>query len=534
MEDDRPPGEEAGSTVPRYRILGLVAVGGMGVVYRAQDTRLGRIVALKFLPPSLVPNPRAKQRFLDEARAASALDHPNICTIHEIGETAEGQLFLAMPCYDGESLKQRLERGPLAVPEAVRIAVRVARGLAKAHRHGIVHRDVKPANLMITTEGIVKILDFGIAKLPEQPAARSALGSPGYMAPEQERAREVDARADVWSLGVVLYEMLAGRRPPCNEEDEDRPPAAPVPLSRPRPDSPPELDAVLRRMLARDPADRYPDAAAVLADLAAVERAAAVRTPPTAAGRAVLLPALGVSLVAMLVVAGWLLRPAGRDGAASPVLLPATLARLTDLPGREWFPSLSPDGNFFIYARKTGNRNLLLLQRVGGGMPLGVPADSPRDDTQPAFSPDGQLIAFRSERDGGGIFVMGATGEALRRVTDFGFNPAWSPDGKEILCATAGIVNPRIRKQRSQVFRVSLASGERRLVYAGDGVSRAGRPMGCASRSGGSANPASVSSGPLPPTAASRSGSPMDAASTGIRSGLPTAAIFTSRVIGMA
>jgi serine/threonine protein kinase len=267
--------ETVGAAVPRFRILGVVGTGGMGVVYRAEDTRLGRTVALKFLPPMLIPNPRAKARFLDEARAASALDHPNLCTLYEVGETAEGQLFLAMALYEGETVKQRLERGgggPLPVVEALQIALQVARGLAKAHRHGIVHRDIKPANLMITTDGIVKILDFGIARLPGQAPSAPLLGTPGYMSPEQERGREVDARSDVWSLGVVLREMLTGRRPGPGGTGEAA--TGDAPSSRLRQVGAPRgTGRLLSSMLAENPADRYPDAVAVLADLSALERA---------------------------------------------------------------------------------------------------------------------------------------------------------------------------------------------------------------------------------------------------------------------
>jgi len=450
--EERTESEEslAGPAVPRFQIVGLVGTGGMGVVYRAEDTLLGRTVALKFLPPALTPNPQAKARFLNEARAASALDHPNLCTVHEIGETAEGQLYLVMPCYDGETLKQRLERGPLPVAEALRIAVQAARGLAKAHRHGIVHRDIKPANLMITGDGIVKILDFGIARLPGEGPSVPRLGTPGYMAPEQERAGEVDARCDVWSLGAVLREML------------------------PR-DAPPGLDGVLSRMLAEKPADRYADAAALLDDLSALERVpGSARRPPA------WVPVLMAVLVAALAVAAgsWFLRGVRRPDPAVPDPRQATLTRLTDLPGKEWFPSLSPDGNFFVYARKVGERSRLFLQQVGGGTALDLLPDSTAGDSQPAISPDGRQIAFRSEREGGGIFVMGLMGESVRRVTDFGFNPAWSPDGREILVATEGIENPQIRRHASEIFRIDLATGKRRLVHPGDAVQPAWSPHG--------------------------------------------------------
>ncbi|HVT19493.1 MAG TPA: serine/threonine-protein kinase, partial [Thermoanaerobaculia bacterium] len=189
-----------GDMASHYRVLEVLGGGGMGVVYKAEDTRLGRPVALKFLPPELTRDPHAKARFLQEARAASALDHPNICTIHEVGETADGQLFLAMACYEGETLKRRLERGALPLAEVIDFSLQAARGLAKAHGRGIVHRDVKPANLMLTGDGIVKILDFGIAKLAGATTltrAGSLLGTPAYMSPEQAFDDEVDARTDL-------------------------------------------------------------------------------------------------------------------------------------------------------------------------------------------------------------------------------------------------------------------------------------------------------------------------------------------------
>jgi len=205
-----------GRTVSHYRILEKLGCGGMGVVYRAEDLRLGRTVALKFLPPHLDTDAAARERFIQEAKAASSLDHPNTCTIHEIDTTEDGQIFIVMSLYLGETLEKKIARGPLPADLAVAIALDTARGLAKAHRLGIVHRDVKPSNLMITEEGVVKILDFGIAKLAGEVRHTQAgriVGSVDYMSPEQARGEEVDRRTDIWSLGVVLYEMLTGQKP---------------------------------------------------------------------------------------------------------------------------------------------------------------------------------------------------------------------------------------------------------------------------------------------------------------------------------
>ncbi|PYQ62504.1 MAG: hypothetical protein DMF53_12810, partial [Acidobacteria bacterium] len=263
-----------GHTVGPYEILEILGGGGMGVVYKARDTRLARIVALKFLPPELTRDREAKLRFEQEARAASSLDHPNLCTILEMGEASDGRLYIAMPCYDGETLRRRLERGPLPVEEAVDVALQIARGLAKAHRNGIIHRDVKPANLIITSDGVVKILDFGLAKLAGSAAisrSGSSAGTPAYMAPEQARGDEVDPRADLWSLGVVLYEMLTGRRPFRGEREQ-----AVIysilhenaqPLRELRPEAPPELARIVERLMAKAPEDRYSTVDEAIADL---------------------------------------------------------------------------------------------------------------------------------------------------------------------------------------------------------------------------------------------------------------------------
>jgi eukaryotic-like serine/threonine-protein kinase len=478
---------ERGHTVGHYEILEILGGGGMGIVYRARDTRLARIVALKFLPPELTRDPQAKERFEQEARAASSLDHPNLCTILELGETADGRLYLAMPCYDGETLRHRIERGPLPVDEAIDVALQIARGLAKAHRNGIIHRDIKPANLIVTSDGVVKILDFGLAKLAGSAAISqtgSSAGTPAYMSPEQARGDEVDARTDLWSLGVVLYELLSGRRPFRGEREQaviysilhERPQA----LREIRPEVSPELARIVERLIAKEPEDRYPSVEEALGDLRVLRGEPATGftravEPARPQGRPWGWIAAGVAALAIVVAAILLPR---QGGAGAPVQ--TSFARLTEQEGSETFPSVSPDGSDFVYVKLTSAGNLdIWSQRIGGSNPRNLTADSPMDDTQPAYSPDGGTIAFRSDRDGGGIFLMGATGESVRRLTDFGYNPAWSPDGKELLVATEGVSDPRVRKTRSQIWRVEAAPGTppRRLID-GDAVQPSWSPHG--------------------------------------------------------
>ncbi|MGH7454534.1 MAG: serine/threonine-protein kinase, partial [bacterium] len=205
-----------GRTVSHYKILEQLGQGGMGVVYKALDLKLNRTVALKFLPPHLTQDQEAIDRFINEAQAASALDHANICTIHEINETEEGQLYIVMAYYAGETLEKKVASGKLQVTEAIQIAIQTAQGLLRAHEAGITHRDIKPSNLIITLRGEVKIIDFGLVKLagPSQSTKTgNASGTVAYMSPEQAQGKAVDHRTDIWSPGVVLYEMLAGELP---------------------------------------------------------------------------------------------------------------------------------------------------------------------------------------------------------------------------------------------------------------------------------------------------------------------------------
>jgi serine/threonine protein kinase len=212
-----------GKTVSHYKIIEHIGGGGMGVVYKAEDTKLKRAVALKFLPPAFATDPTTKERFIHEAQAASALQHNNICAIHEIDETDDGQMYIVMDYYEGEILKLRIEEEKLKSEDAVNYAIQIAQGLHEAHQRGIIHRDIKPANVIITNKGEAKILDFGLAKFRGQTKITktgSTVGTVAYMSPEQARGEEVDHRTDIWSLGVMLYEMVTGELPFKGDYDQ--------------------------------------------------------------------------------------------------------------------------------------------------------------------------------------------------------------------------------------------------------------------------------------------------------------------------
>jgi tetratricopeptide (TPR) repeat protein/class 3 adenylate cyclase len=280
-----------GRRLGQYVVLNLLGAGGMGLVYKARDERLERYVALKFLSPHLSTQPGARERFLVEARAAAALDHPNVCAIHEIGETPDGDLFLAMPLYEGETLEARLTRGRLRFEQAAPIAMQIARGLARAHGGGIVHRDVKPSNVMLLSDGTAKILDFGIAKQgdPSPTSHGAVVGTIAYMSPEHVRGSALDHRADIWSLGVLLHEMLTGARPFGGDDQQSVANAIlsqdPTLLATSHPDVPAGIDEILRRALAKRPEQRYPSMAALAADLSALVSASEVRAGDDTRGR---------------------------------------------------------------------------------------------------------------------------------------------------------------------------------------------------------------------------------------------------------
>jgi len=252
-----------GKTIAHYKILEYLGGGGMGIVYKAEDTKLKRTVALKFLPTELTRDPDIKERFMHEAQAASALDHPRIGTIYQIDEADDGQMFIAMAYYEGDTVKKKIERG-LSMLDAVHIAIQVADGLAKTHQQGIVHRDIKPANIIITRDGFVKIVDFGLAKLSggtKITKTGTTMGTPAYMSPEQVKGLQIDHRTDIWSLGVILYEMLTGALPFKGDNEMsvlyNIVNQEPVPPSQLNPKLPAALEEIVKRAMAKEVAERY-------------------------------------------------------------------------------------------------------------------------------------------------------------------------------------------------------------------------------------------------------------------------------------
>ncbi len=267
-----------GKTISHYKILEKIGEGWMGVVYKADDTKLKRTVALKFLPPEYTRDKDAEVRFIQEARAAAVLDHPNICTVYEIDEVND-QTFIAMAYIKGQNLKDRLKSGFLELKDALEIAVQVAQGLQEAHDNGIIHRDIKPANIMITEKGQIKIMDFGLAKLSwgvDLTKTATIMGTISYMSPEQVKGEKIDHRTDIWSLGTMLYEMLSGERPFKSQHDQailySILNEIPDPITKIRKEIPFELERIIQKSLQKNPANRYSDMNVMLIDLKSVSR----------------------------------------------------------------------------------------------------------------------------------------------------------------------------------------------------------------------------------------------------------------------
>ena len=484
---------ESGQTISHYKLFEQIGGGGMGVVYRAEDLALGRQVALKFLPPEIAGDEQAVLRFKREARMAAGLNHPNICAIYEISDH-EGQPFIVMELLKGQTLKEELEAGPLETSEVLEFGIQLADALDAAHADGVVHRDIKPANIFLTDRRRIKLLDFGIAKL--RPSAMSTvdnvgggpsrealtetgalIGTLAYMSPEQAMGKGIDLRSDLFSLGAVLYEALTGVRAftgatPVMISDQilHNVQTAPSVLD---PEIPSELGSAIEKLLEKDRELRYQSAGGFRADLERIRRETATGVRSTAihsqSGVRRLVPALVIIGILAIVTIGYFSLASPEPSFAD---LNAGFSQLTSQPGEESFPDLAPDGRSLVYASRASGNWDIYLQRVGGENAVNLTANSDADDLQPSFSPDGDRIVFRSDRDGGGIFTMGATGESATRVVDFGFNPVWSPSGSEILFATEGIgATQRSRSAaNSELWIADVTTGATRLVFAGDGV----------------------------------------------------------------
>jgi len=481
-----------GSELGPYKIEALLGAGGMGQVFRARDTRLGRIVAIKVLPHDKVADPDRKRRFLQEARAASALNHPNIVTLHDIANHS-GIDFLVMEYVEGKSLDKRIASKGLPLAEALDYAAQIASALAAAHAAGVVHRDIKPGNAVVTAEGQLKVLDFGLAKLMERPApgsddetrtqksalteAGTVMGTVAYMSPEQASARTLDHRTDIFSLGVVLYEMIAGKRPfrgashveTMHAIVHDPPPALPI--------QPAELQEVFDKALAKEPRERYQHAGDFALDLRRLRTGWESKTLPSMRGNhAPKNPAVWAVTAAVLVLgtaAGWWAGHRNESGA--PALTNITITPFTANLGFNGEPSISPDGQNVAYVSDRTGKFDIFLRQVGTTSDIQLTHDQ-GDNIQPAFSPDGRQIAFVSSRAGdseishpccdqalagGDLWVMPALAGPARLIAKNGNAPSWSPDGSTIVFS----------RSRDGIYQVSASGGEaHKLLLTGEVV----------------------------------------------------------------
>ncbi len=506
-------GLEPGSRLGSYEVLAFVGKGGMGEVYRARDEKLGREVALKVLPEGFTSDADRLARFHREARSLAALNHPGIAAIHGL-EESEGQPFLVLELVEGEDLAERLKRGAVPVEEALALALQIAEALEEAHKKGLVHCDLKPANVKLTPEGKVKLLDFGLAKAFAGEAASGSpadlsqpptlahtgtqagviLGTPAYMSPEQAKGESVDHRSDVFSFGLVLFEMLTGR--PAFARNSLAETLSAI-LNEPPPglaldaEAPAELQRILRKTLAKQARDRYQSTADLTVDLRALRESLAAGPqslpagspaagagvappdasggpgPTTRPGRGWQLDARGWRMLALvgLAAVGVLLTlvvfredsPApGKDEPQS-----ANVRQLTTASGREIFPAFSPDGSVLAYSADVDSHFEIFVRPLTfGGREIQLTSDG-QENFQPAWSPDGQLVAYHS-RGRGGIWVVPALGVAPRQITDFGAFPAWSPDAASLVFQSSfgGVrAGSETARSPSQLWRVSPSGG---------------------------------------------------------------------------
>jgi eukaryotic-like serine/threonine-protein kinase len=499
------PRSLVGTTLGRYQVLSVLGVGGMGEVYLAHDPQLNRKLALKLLSPQFTEDAARVKRFEREAKAASALNHPNLITVYEIGQT-DTEHFMAIEYVDGQTLREKLRHGRLALKEVLEIAVQTASALAAAHEAGIVHRDIKPENVMVRRDGYVKVLDFGLAKLTEQRAldfntqggtsnlGRTqpgvVMGTASYMSPEQAEGLEVDQRSDVFSFGILLYELVTGVLPFQGQSTLSVINAilnqTPEPLTAINPEVPNELERIINRALEKDRELRFQSAQDLRANLKRLQReldsqSSGSRLPvaaPTAKVRRPTvrywLTALAVVLLAATAFVAWRFFTRKQE----PDWSKAKYLRLTELSNREGNASLSPDGQTLVYTQYIDGQWDIIWRRIGGSIPRNL-TQHPAQDGDPAFSPDGEQIAFYSSRNDGGIYVMGATGENPIRLADGGRDPSWSPDSKEIVYSTT-VANILSRfSLGGELWVVNVATREKRRLEAGaDAVQPSWSPNG--------------------------------------------------------
>ena len=445
-----------GRTIGRYHVASLLGTGGMGIVYRAHDTRLGRDVALKILPDDFSHDRDRLIRFEREARLLASLNHPNIAGIYDLNEF-ESIHCLVLEFIEGEPLAARLQRGSVPFGEALTISRQIAEALEAAHEHGVVHRDLKPANVMMTPNGVVKVLDFGIAKLLAADGSHGpsgstdtlgafVVGTPSYMSPEHARGKPVDKRTDIWAFGCVLYEMLTGRMAFDGQTTADT--LAAILEREPNWSALPDSTAItirhlLRRCLEKDSRRRLRDIGDARIDIDEVLSSSAQPEPATAKDRT---PTLRlwrivaiVSLAGLVIIGGtltaWLIRtPSARPRPFG--LTRMTAARLTSYSGRQYAAALAPDGRSFVFVSNHAGSPDIWLRQVSGGEPVRLTKDA-LEESDLVFSPDGESVYFtRIDEDGEAIWQIGTLGGPARKVVASGHSAAPSPDGRTLAYMT--------------------------------------------------------------------------------------------------
>jgi len=444
-------------TLSHYELLAPIGEGGMGVVYRAVDTRLGRPVAVKLLRHDEAISGESRKRFVHEARAASALNHPHIVTIYDIGQD-HGVDFIAMEYVGGTSLAHLIARGGPSIDECLKFAIQIADAVAAAHAAGILHRDLKPANIMVTDKGSIKVLDFGLAKLTEaidfnskderittgtgsmsQPQTEEGtiLGTAAYMSPEQAEGKPADARSDVFSFGAVLYELITGRRAFGGTTKVATLAAVltsePESPSRLVPGLSPDLEKAIGRCLRKSPERRWQsmaDLKVALEDLReeanSLRRVEPAASLPAGRWTSLWMSGLVLAVIGVLAFGAW-----WYIGRTQPYVAPKPfLTRLTSDVGWTDYPAISLDGKILAYSSdRSGDGNLdIWLQHMPDGSPVRLTRD-PADDIEPSFSADGSRIAFHSSRGGGGLYLIPTLGGEERLLAARGFSPRFSPDG---------------------------------------------------------------------------------------------------------